>query len=600
MIIALLVGSTFGAPQVISQAALGAGYHSVPYLLADAEGEYMTRMQEIIDGHPTAGSAFFHEYKDIASFVPPSGEFLFYVVPHYLTGQSLVSIILIARFVFPAILFLLVYTLIYALAVIKSNRAKLSAIAGALFVVVSYHVIDYASFFAFLKNGVHEYYASQWGRLVNPITGGIFLFLFLNIVVALISTVRKSRRTAIIGGLVLGVMSGYFFSFFLAVVVTLLYFAWYMSQKEWGTVYILIGISCIGALVNSLYVIAVLMTATHATVPNSLYKQGLFSTHLPIINMLCILILCIGGAVFVWYRKTTPSERVPLWWVFVFVMIGSSMLVYTQQLLTGFTIWPSHFAQYTVPLMFVVFTVLVENFIRTKISFLWKLYIVVVIGISLAFVYRTIASVPFGMDTYAELQSYGKVFMWLNTRVGPHDRGCVVYVASNPESELNRFVTALTPCDVYHSIDVFSGVPDSRVMYNYLLDLHLRKIKHSNLPEYLQINMHSLYSTFFRDWVDIFCCGAPGWLGKIRSDADIQRYFDGVKNSIIAQYTAFESGDLYAQLTKYQITYLVVDPTQQDLRIYMRLPFLKYEATLGRFVMYSVQSAQNVPTATSQ
>ena len=111
IVTAVAVGIIYLAPHILFMWSLGDGYQGIPMMLTANEDFYLSRMQEILDGHPLLGSPFFFEYKDQWPLTPPVGE-MFYAIPAKLLNISLVNVLLISRFVLQAILFLLVYLLI--------------------------------------------------------------------------------------------------------------------------------------------------------------------------------------------------------------------------------------------------------------------------------------------------------------------------------------------------------------------------------------------------------------------------------------------------------------------------------------------------------
>ena len=142
LLIAAFVGVVYVAPHFLFQWSLGENYRDIPLMQTANEDEYLMRMQEILDGHPSLGSPVFFEYKNEPSLSPPVGEFL-YVLPTIVFGISPVNTLIASRFLLPALLFLLVYALMLRLTGNGLWQQKLSAIACALLIVLGYDLIDY-------------------------------------------------------------------------------------------------------------------------------------------------------------------------------------------------------------------------------------------------------------------------------------------------------------------------------------------------------------------------------------------------------------------------------------------------------------------------
>src|SRR3989344_9555885 len=56
VLIAILASCIIAAPTFLSISALGGEYRGVPFLYQDYESTYMSRIQEILDGHGSLGS----------------------------------------------------------------------------------------------------------------------------------------------------------------------------------------------------------------------------------------------------------------------------------------------------------------------------------------------------------------------------------------------------------------------------------------------------------------------------------------------------------------------------------------------------------------
>ena len=64
ILMAVLVGLIYVIPNVVFVLSLGNEYQGIPMMGASDTDFYLTRIQEILDGHPSVGSPVFWEYKD--------------------------------------------------------------------------------------------------------------------------------------------------------------------------------------------------------------------------------------------------------------------------------------------------------------------------------------------------------------------------------------------------------------------------------------------------------------------------------------------------------------------------------------------------------
>src|SRR3989344_490462 len=134
LLFALLVGVIYVAPNILFVISLVEDYQGIPMMETPNEDFYLARVQEILDGHPSVGSAAYWEYKNEPPISPPTGEFL-YALPTLIFGISPSTTLVGSRFVLPALLFLLVYFLARRLTGDDDSMAgRITALASALFV----------------------------------------------------------------------------------------------------------------------------------------------------------------------------------------------------------------------------------------------------------------------------------------------------------------------------------------------------------------------------------------------------------------------------------------------------------------------------------
>jgi len=154
--------------------------------------------------------------------------------------------------------------------------------------------------------------------------------------------------------------------------------------------------------------------------------------------------------------KNFTKKYLQTWHLFGLALILGSLWVYMQQIITGKTIWPYHFVQYTIPLAMVVFSSTLFNVIKPRAKYLWYFMVCIVIFSSLLYGIYVQASVynMFYHDS-RNVQSYVSIFDWLNEK----EKDCVVLVI-NETSEggynLAGLVPAFTHCNTYNSNWVFS------------------------------------------------------------------------------------------------------------------------------------------------
>ncbi|MEK7091809.1 MAG: hypothetical protein AAB900_02350, partial [Patescibacteria group bacterium] len=465
LILALLVGLVSVAPYYLSALALGQQYHGLPLLAQDSEGEYLGRIQDLAEGHYGLGSSVFYEYKDWPALVPALGEWLYFLLTLWF-GLPPIAVMMLFKFLLPALLFLLVYTLLLEL----TKGEKILSLAGALVASLGFDLTDYHFLGKVLFGQFDGLYLSLWTRRVNPITGALGLVALLILAWRIW---QGDNKRWLIPGLLLGLLVGYFFSFVYAgIFVSLLLLGALLNRRI--AVCPLAGILGAGALAISLLIgplVWALLQGQAVGGLNDPRLQGLFYTHLGLFNKsagLGLLIFAVSSGLFYWWQKI-KVWREP-WWQFSLALLVTNLIVYNIQLILGWTIWPQHFTQYTNLVTILVLFVLVGRLAMARLVWLKPVISALAIGVILLLVFKTVPTYSLGLPLLADFQDQQAVYTWLNEKTLP-GQPCVVLTVQDDRGDqlmLNRFIPALTPCDVYRSFHIYQGVPRERVWHNLM------------------------------------------------------------------------------------------------------------------------------------
>jgi hypothetical protein len=583
VIIAICVGVVSILPYYFAQVSLGPDYKGMPLLVQDSEGEYLGRVHELIEGHYSVGSSVFYEYKDWPALVPPVGEWL-YALPNYLFGMSIVNVDMFYKFLFPTLLFLLVY--IFFEQITKGSRFW--SIIGALLVTIGFDIPSF-DFLNKLLFGHFSGYISPWTRPVNPITGMLFLAGYLTLVYRIF--IGKSKRF-VLPGLVLSLMIGYFFSFVFAGVLTGLLLVYSLCRKNIPVAVrlcLLLGVSLFGVLVLIGPSLTGIFSGSAIGGLNDPRLQGLFYTRLPLLNKTSIL-LAIVFSLFTWFAYVYKKEKFwsQSWWIFSAALLATNIFVFNIQVILGWTIWPQHFSQYTnVALSLVLITLLARGVTQLFPNFArvagW--IVVCLLGLLL------IKTLPHNKDTLpilSDFQTQRPVMDWLNSNT---QKDCVVFVVQDNSValELNRFIPAFTNCDVYNSYNIYQGVPRERVFHNVLAWLWMKGITEKELPQFLEDQNLFIRSYLFRDWRDMFCCDGDPWIAKLGPKQEWQDWYKSEETRVEEAYSSFLKKDIRSELGKYRLDYVVVDTKSLVRGDLGKLKWLKRVYTDGRYEIYSFQ-----------
>lgn len=603
---ALIVGAIYVAPHLAFRFSPSVEYQGIPLLQTSNEDYYLTRIREVIDGHYSTGSFTFFEYKEKPPLTPPAIEFL-YALPTLLFGIPYTFTAVASRFVLPAVLFLLVYALIFEMTKggkgehvdTKEKRekwARWNAIAGALVVTLGYDLVDYRGIFHLLTTG--EPTTSSllfWSRLIHPISGGVLLFAFLLLIWFLIRG-TKYRKWAITGaGACLALMfASYFFSWGVAVSVLAAAALLYLFKKEYATVKNLIGCLGIGVLLSAPYWLVVWRTTQDPLYAESVMRGGLFYTHYPLFNkfvlaVLFLYIVLVWGVpavkkIFSVENTTLPPSSPQLrgggekeWQFFVLALILGSLWVYIEQVVTGMTIWPYHFPQYTIPIGLVVLFVLFFNTVFVRFPRIWITFAAALAGLSLAYgifiqtyVYRGTFQ-----DNVA-LEQAAPMLAFLDSR----ERPCVVLVSKPADSvrSWNYIVTAFTHCDIYAETGVNLLVPYERVLHNYLTDFRMQGLTPSLFGEFLRKNPDAPRGYLFGNWKGLF---------NVRDFPDFNdSVLEERMHTLPDDYRDFLKEDFREQLQKYRLDYILSVGQPLLPSVLAELPGTKLIQTFGEMYVY--------------
>lgn len=579
--IAFLVGVISFLPYALMPLVLGSSYQGVPFFYQDAEDVYLSRIQEVLDGHVSARSPIFYEYKDVQTVLEPFGEW-FYALPAFLFSLSATTVALGAKFLFPILLFLLVYALVIRVLETDDDLALWSALVAGILVTLGTDFIHPHYFYQVLQGAFDYPYLSLWTRLVNPITGALLFFSFLHILLSLIK--RAGVVSVVIAGILVGIQSGYIFTFILSGIVLIGACVTALATKRYRLLFAFIAVGVIGLMINIPYLISIVGGMGTAEGLSASLKNGLFVTHIPLWNKFLTLVgaVLLGSLFIPWSASTILARVRERWWWMSFVVILASYVALNIQVVLGKTVWPQHFVQYSVPLGFIVL-VLVAYALAKRMSLesLWRAASIGVICVSFALQAGTVWSATSVTEDFVRRQEAAPLFSALNSAQGD----CVVLVSEKREF-INRLIPAYTHCDTYSSSYIFM-VPEERIRHNFYLELRLAGVTPSTIRSYLTTYDDDVRLYFFRHWGDAFYNQADAWLSRVYPPLESRAFLDAKKEELIQGYAEFVLEDFETQITKYRVDYIVVDSTARSLPLFSK-GFVTEIASLNGLVLYKV------------
>jgi hypothetical protein len=580
LVFAVLAGLIYLAPNLFFIFSLGDKYQGIPMMQTANEDFYIARIQEILDGHPGLGSFALFEGKRGASLTPPAAE-MFYALPALLFKVSAVNIVVASRFFLPAILFLLVYFLIRRLtANFASLSNKFNAIAGATLVTLGYDLVDIKNVWLFLSGKIFGGWFLLWSRPVNPIMGAIFLFSFLLCLAVLTQRTKRRWALTILAGIFLALMVGsYFFSWGIALSVLAVLLVVFLLEKRYALAKSLTTVLLSAGVLTSPYWYNSWRLSQSPWYEDMMLRNGLFLTHYPLWNKVLLAALAIYGIIFFWLflkRKTSnlwkecllePNEgfRFQNWFVFCLALLLGGFWALNQQVLTGRTVWPFHFVQYTIPLAMIAVIVLFYNITSGKWPKICRTAITLIISGTLiwgGFV-QAKAYISYA-DYYVSLQEYGPALDWLNRQ--PND--CVVLVEDETNNlyNLNGLVPAFTHCNVYGSTWAYNLLSPERMHYSYLVLLRMKGVTAETIEDYVGQNRLEAVVHLFPNWKSLY---------GIKQFPDfVDTKLEERLKKLPDNYRQFVKEDFTSELNKYRLDYvLFLGPPKEE--VLKQLPLLK-------------------------
>lgn len=568
-ITAVGIGILAVLPQFLFIGTLGERYQGIPMLQTPNEMAYLGIMQEVKDGYPKASSVPFLEYKQALPILPAT-----LAIPYaYLSvwfNTSLVTILLVSKFVLPATLFLLIYALIFQFAGPDEKWRKLQALSVAVFVLLGFDLVDYRSIFDFLVGSRVPSNLLIWTRPVNPISGALLLFSFLLCLWTLHQ--ERKRWTIPVAGVLLALMMGsYVFSWTLALAILGLLGVYTILRKEKEYFASLCVIGSIGVIVSGPYWYMVYRASLLPGYAEATSRIGLFSTHAPHLNKFAVVSFILFLALTFWKWRKDKQYRIESWWLFSFVLILSSLIAYNQQVITGKEIWYYHYVFYTIPFCFIAVSLAFWHFVRPYFPRFWMtLTCVIIVASGTLGAYTQWAPYHETYAYHAQNQRYATLFSFLNLKA-PKD--CVVF----PNSLIPPFDTsipAFTHCNMYISGERLLIAPTERFTHNYLAWLRLRGITVDEIDDYLRQNRPEAMAYLY--FQNQYSLGAP----------DLQ--FEALYAQLPERYRAFLKQDFRTILSAYRLDYiLAVTPLSPSVRSQLGDMRVVYE--MGGVALYAFQ-----------
>ncbi len=432
----------------------------VLYPFSFAETLYAAQVKEIIDGNFSVGDPQFFEHKQVTPSVFPYICVFLIATVSYITG-SIVWGFLVSDFIFPVILFLLLYT--FGILLTHNRLCALLASFSTLFL---YHLL--AKFPPISIEGIREFLKIvTWQqvsgplpfyRTPNPQISFIFLALSLFILYGLwLKPDWKITSVLIVAANLLYSVYFYHVTYFIFITLILLFTTLFKrDKKQFISLFTLLCSLCITGIaylqISKIYPYQTLQVTGGKF--EMRYFDWIYSLRYGIFFI--ILLFLTNGI--------NNSQR-----VFSGSLVLAGLGVMNFQVLTGWTIQPGHWPQTTVePVITFLLCLYIGRLLITKISSFSMCILILCICI-----YAVIWQIHFSQRAVKDWsipRDLNNVLIWLNTN------STTQTVVLALDIEVSAYVPVLTSANIFLPVEEYHYATVDEIWQRILLAYKIYKV----------------------------------------------------------------------------------------------------------------------------
>jgi len=527
LILALIVGSLTLLPQFFVVKALGVDFKGVYRMVSNDEPYYLTRAQEIKDGHSFLANTYLTEHKNSA----PSQFWL----PDYLLAKPL-SILginvfhgyLFYDFFLTFILTVLTYVVVYLL-----TNSKFYALITA----------------TILHLGL---FLEEFNRSPSPQFNFIFWLLLFILLLKYLDR-PKNIFIIILGSINLGLLFylyPYYWMFYLTFIGIFIILN-LLKDKRFNFLPYLYMI--IGALVIGLpYFISVYNNLRDITYNDSLARIGMIETHFPSGIKIVFLSFIIIFLTWIFYKKKIISLNTPV--IFLLSANIAVAIATNQHIITGKNLeFSSHFlmiSEFCFIFLAVYLWQALFKFFKIKYHLLIKIFIVLIVALISGFnTYNVLINQACFSPLDYYQQNYAPIFDWLNKNT---EKDQVVFA----NREISGLIPIYTSNNVFHcGLTVLSSMTNQEIWQRFIINNYWENFD----EEFIKKNERGLFGTKY-----ISAYNHNLSKNKLRKifflpSKEYIRISNEEVNQIIALARQMQSQNFKDLLDDYQVDYLVLD-----------------------------------------
>ena len=557
LVSAIVVGLILVSPQIILQWRLGNDFHGVYIGGIDAE-QYYPRVGEAYQGNVRIASPSLAEYKDAPYTITPLPELTLAAVGQSL-GLTAPQAVVFGSFLFPALLFLILYGLFWAL-----SEEKLFSLTAAAGILLASNLILFPRDIYHLFIDSKEIAVNVFNRPINPQVSSAYFFLWAFCFWPMVFG-RKQKWRILFAGILFGALFYvYPFSWMLAVVFQGLVLVYLLWKKDYSLVKNVTVSGLIGLLVSIPFWINFFHVATSPLYELLKKHEGFYNTRLPIFSWL--LIIDFGVLLFLYFKQKLRSQTVR----FGIFFATALMILINQQVITNLRFFPGHWHWYYVgPL-----SIFVGLFFLRQMSIHWpRIHLISFILLLVIFladgIFSQISYYHDSAPTAISTQRYGLLFDWLNQNTL---KGSVV-----ASGDALAFLIPFHTSDDHYLVNLYDTlglIPEERIRHSFFTKIYFLGARADNLAEFINQKNQDLSYVLYGYWrrYAFGCqeCYPEDELAKLQAD-----------------YLEFLRQDFKAELKRYRIDYLVVDRTNPHWP-QVNLDFASLVAEVSDFAIYQV------------
>ncbi len=543
-ILAVIVGVILVTPLLIFR--FDSVYQGIDFFGTDGETSYIAQVHAVYNGDFSFGNVFLYEYKDQPYIKQP--------LPAIITaglgkmfGLDVPNAVILAKFIFPVITFLLVYAFCFVLV-----KRKWIALLGSSFVLLSpatTALLDPSAWTSIFSSGVFVGSDPQFLSYSRPINPQVSNLLFFAYLLTLWKFFESNKDFSTNSKYILGILScvllglsfyTYVFAFSLLFVMNGFLWFYFLIRKDFVKLKHITFITVGAFIVGIPYILNMWGVFNSPYYADLSIRAGQLNTKELVLSRVWFGVVAVY---LFFYRKVNAFG------IFTITFLAAIFAVSNQQFLTGKTVpIPEHYHwYYMAPL---------TGLILLHIGFSWaegkiKAGYLKAIKIALLIVFVIVAilfqrwSYIEQKDTFIELNRYGTTMHWLRDNTTKHD----VIFSNESFAEL---AVVYTPANVYYNS--YAGdalLPAERLRHTYYVYMYLNSVPADSAEEYFSdtANKAQFSNRIFSNY----------WRAKCGS---YECYPNELNDQFILEYQEFAEKPFLENLKKYRVTHVVWDKSK--------------------------------------